>query len=448
MTSAHPPERRSGTAWHDHVLWWHLHPLTFTGAEPAALPEAAAPIPRLDQLHSWLDYLIELGCNGLALGPVFASATHGYDTIDHFRIDSRLGSEAEFLALVQACRQRGIRVLLDGVFNHVGREFPAFQDVVVHRAASRYASWFRVDFDEHAPDGFNYVDFEGHRNLVALNHCEPAIADYVCEVMRYWLERGIDGWRLDAAYAVPAPFWRTVINRVAAQFPYAMLVGEVIHGDYRAFVHDGGLDTVTQYELWKAIWGSLNDRNFFELAWSINRHNDFARAFLPLTFVGNHDVTRIASRLNHPQHLGHALVVLFTLAGHPSIYAGDEQAFRGVKYDRLGGDDEIRPEFPTAPAALPAHGWPTYRLHQKLISLRRTHPWLNRCRVEICHLTNRQIAYTATDPDSDSQLTVLLNIDESRSEFPLSTLPSSCLLASDDSPPTRTVEAHGWAILQ
>ena len=152
---------------------------------------------------------------------------------------------------------------------------------------------------------------------------------------------------------MPPLFWRAVLPGFARTHPEAYLVGEVIHGDYVRPSRNGGLDSVTQYELWKAIWSSLNDRNFFELAWALERHDDFAAVFLPQTFVGNHDVTRLASRLDDARHLPHALAVLFTMAGSPSVYAGDEQGFRGVKYDRPGGDAEIRPEFPATPAASP-----------------------------------------------------------------------------------------------
>ena len=250
------------TTWSEHTIWWQLHPISFTGAEPAALPAGAPAAHRLGRIEAWLDYLVELGCNGLALGPIFASESHGYDTVDHFRIDPRLGSSADFDHLVRACRERGIRLLLDGVFNHVGRGFPAFQDVLARGAASSYASWFRLDFEAGGPDGFGYADFEGHRGLVALNHGEPAVQDYVAGVLGHWLERGADGWRLDAAYAVPLAFWRTVTGRVRRDHPQAWFAGELIHGDYVAAIRQGGLDSVTQYELWKAIWSSLNDGNF------------------------------------------------------------------------------------------------------------------------------------------------------------------------------------------
>ncbi len=450
------------STWPDHAIWWHLHPISFTGAEPAAHP-GMTPAPRLARIGAWLDYVIDLGCNGLALGPVFASESHGYDTVDHYRIDPRLGTEEDFGHLAAQCHERGIRLLLDGVFNHVARGFPAFQDVLAHGRSSAYAPWFRIDFGADAPDtpdgagapdGFRYADFEGSHNLVALNHAEPAVQDYVADVMRYWLDRGADGWRLDAAYAVPLPFWRSVTDRVRRDHPDAWLVGEVLHGDYVAIVRESGLDSVTQYELWKAIWSSLNDRNLFELAWALGRHNDFAASFLPLTFVGNHDVTRIASRIEDPRHLPHALAILFTVAGSPSVYAGDEQGFRGVKHERADGDAEIRPAFPASPEDLPPDGWATYRLHQDLIGLRRRHPWLARSVTQPLTLQNEWFGYLATSPDGGSRLAVLLNLSDDKSIFPLGVAAAGAtvthLLGSGDAAGAvaGSLEPHGWAILE
>jgi cyclomaltodextrinase len=307
-------------SWVDSAIWWQVYPLGFTGAERDA-PTSEKPLQhRLRHLMGWLDYAVELGCSGLLLGPVFASETHGYDTVDHFRIDSRLGDDLDFSALMSAAQDRGLRIALDGVFNHVGRGFPAFQAALAGGAS---ASWFRREADG------SFAVFEGHQQLIALNHEEPEVLDYVVEVMTHWLDRGIAGWRLDAAYAIPASFWRKALPKVRASYPDAWFLGEMIHGDYAAYAQASDLDSITQYELWKSVWSSLNDRNFFELAWSLERHNTFLDGVTPQTFVGNHDVTRLATQLTDERHIGHALAVLFTVGGIPSVYYGDEQAFRG-----------------------------------------------------------------------------------------------------------------------
>ena len=218
--------------------------------------------------------------------------------------------------------------------------------------------------------------FEGHDLLVSLDHDAPPVREYVASVLAHWLDRGADGWRLDAAYQIPHSFWAAVLPGVRERHPNAWFVGEVIHGDYREFVAESGLDSVTQYELWKSIWSALNDANLHELAWNLGRHGELLASFTPLTFVGNHDVTRIASKLTNPTHLGHAVAVLMTVGGVPSVYAGDEQAFTGVKEEREHGDDAVRPPFPDTPTDLAPFGGPTHEVHQRLIGLRRRHPWL------------------------------------------------------------------------
>jgi len=437
--------------WVQDAVWWHVYPLGFVGAEPTAA-RARGVTHRLDRLTPWLDYVVELGANGLALGPVFAASTHGYDTVDHRRIDPRLGDDADFDALVAAAHDRGLRVLLDGVFNHVGREHPAFRAVLEQGPDAPTAGWFRLRW----PDGWRpgvepeYDTFEGHGQLVALDHSAPAVAEEVVQVMTHWLDRGADGWRLDAAYAVPSSFWARVLPRVRERHPDAYVVGEVIHGDYAQVVRESGMDAVTQYELWKAVWSSLNDGNLHELAHALGRHDGFLDTFVPLTFVGNHDVTRIASRLTEPGHLPHALVVLFTVGGTPSVYAGDEQAFTGVKEDRAGGDDAVRPPFPASPAELAPFGEPTHRLHQQLIGLRRRHRWLHTARTTPLHRDNRQLSYAVTG--EGERLVVALNLADTPVAVPAAG--AGELLAGGgtvERPGTdRAVVrlgAHGWAVL-
>jgi cyclomaltodextrinase / maltogenic alpha-amylase / neopullulanase len=396
-------------SWVDSAIWWQVYPLGFTGAEREALTSEKPVQHRLRHLMGWLDYAVELGCSGLLLGPVFASETHGYDTVDHFRIDPRLGDDLDFSALMSAAQDRGLRIALDGVFNHVGRGFPAFQAALAGGAS---ASWFRREADG------SFAVFEGHQQLIALNHEEPEVLDYVVEVMTHWLDRGIAGWRLDAAYAIPASFWRKALPKVRASYPDAWFLGEMIHGDYAAYAQASDLDSITQYELWKSVWSSLNDRNFFELAWSLERHNTFLDGVTPQTFVGNHDVTRLATQLTDERHIGHALAVLFTVGGIPSVYYGDEQAFRGLKEARAGGDDEIRPAFPAGPGLLAPEGWPVYRLHQRLIGFRRRHPWLVRARTTVLHRGNTELAFRSASPDGSGELLVLLNVGDEPFRFP------------------------------
>jgi len=431
-----------------------VYPLGFTDAERAALPGDAPVVHRLRHLESWLDYAVELGCNGLLLGPVFASETHGYDTTDHFRIDSRLGDSGDFDALVSAADQRGLRLILDGVFNHVGRSFPAFKAAVASGPGSPAARWFK-----RTPDGSDYAVFEGHGSLVELDHDEPAVVSYVIEVMSHWLGRGAGGWRLDAAYAVPPGFWAKAVSAVREAFPGAWFLGEMIHGDYAAYAAEAGLDSVTQYEVWKAVWSSLAERNFYELDHALGRHNAFLDGFealsiqrsgLPQTFAGNHDVTRLATALGDDRHFGHALAVLFCIGGVPSVYYGDEQAFRGLKEHREGGDDEIRPAFPAAPGELLPDGWRHYRLHQRLIGFRRRHPWLVRARTAPLHLEPSALALDVRGEADGERALLLLNTGDADVRFDVD---ASGLTVAETVEPGAAVSdpllvpPHSWTIL-
>ncbi|MCV7214027.1 alpha-amylase family protein [Mycobacterium crocinum] len=430
--------------WVRHAIWWHVYPLGFVGAFPAADPPGPGE-HRLSRLVDWLDHAVELGTSGIALGPVFASRTHGYDTTDHYRVDPRLGDDGDFDHLVAEAHRRGLRVLLDGVFNHVGTDFERYRRAVEGTDPDARA-WFRG-----RPGHFH--TFEGHSELVTLNHKSPVVVDYVADVMNHWLSRGADGWRLDAAYAVPESFWAQVLPRVRQAHPDAWFVAEVIHGDYAAFVDGSGVDSVTQYELWKAIWSSLNDGNFHELDWALQRHNDFLSRFAPLTFVGNHDVTRIASKLERPEQVAHALVLLFTTGGVPSIYAGDELGYRGVKEERAGGDDAVRPEFGTPPVPLDAAGREAWNLHQYLIGLRRRNSWLFDAKTTALQLDNRGYAYETRS--GDEALIVALNIDDSPMSLPVATLigGQAQLVGGTGAPPEEVVDEvvvppQGWLVLR
>ncbi|MFD1718633.1 alpha-amylase family glycosyl hydrolase [Georgenia deserti] len=440
---------RDEPEWVRHALWWHVYPLGFTGAPVRpATDDERAPAHRLRHLEPWLDHLVDLGLNGLLLGPVFASETHGYDTVDHYRLDPRLGDEADVDRLVAACRERGIRLLFDGVFNHVARIHPAFAEVEAHGRDAATANLFRIHWDSYEPGGPVPADvFEGHEALVELDHSSPAVVDEVTDVMTYWLERGIDGWRLDAAYAVPPQFWQAVLPRVRERHPDAWFLGEVIHGDYSQLVAGSGMDTVTQYELWQGIWHGIADRNLFETEHALGRHRGMLETFVPATFVGNHDVTRIASAVGEDL-VPHAVAILLTVAGTPAVYAGDELGMTGVKEDRLGGDDAVRPAFPAQPPGpgdLADH--PIWRAHRDLIAVRRRNPWLHEAATDVVDVAHTWLVLrTGTD---GAAVVTALNIADDGARLPAAD--ATVLLAGsgelDEHAATVTVPPRGWAVL-
>ena len=270
--------------WVQHAMWWHVYPLGFVGAEQEALPDDAPPVHRLGHLTAWLDHVVETR-------PVRRRARPGLRvrrrtaTTRSTTCASTRGWAPRRTSTPSSPRRttRGLRVTLDGVFNHVGRGFGPFQQVLRTGPGGPTGSWFRLTWPDGAGPGTEpgYADFEGHHALVALDHDEPDVAAYVADVMTHWLDRGVDGWRLDAAYAVPPAFWARVLPAVRAAHPDAYVFGEVLHGDYAAVVRESGMDAVTQYELWKSIWSSLNDGNFFELTWTLGRHDALLDAFVP-----------------------------------------------------------------------------------------------------------------------------------------------------------------------
>jgi cyclomaltodextrinase len=393
-------------------IWYHVYPLGFLGAEYQNPAPGAADGPvthRLPELVPWLDYLADLGITALLIGPVFESETHGYDVVDPYRVDRRLGTEADLVSLIEESHCRSLRVGLDAVFHHVGRGHPHFRDVLAHRHQSAWRDWFEIDFGRPGRDGFSYATFEGHDHLVKLNHANRQVLEWAVDVARFWLERGVDAFRLDAAYALPRGFLAAFADRARAVRADVLLVGEVIHGEYVRTTRAAHLTTVTQYELWKAIWSSLNDGNFFELAHALERHAEFCQDFSPWTFVGNHDTTRIATQLTDKRHLPHALAILFSAPGIPAVYSGDEQGAEGKKYIRAGGDAQVRRPPPFRPAQLTGESLDIWRLHRDLIAVRRARPWLAAGQLRVTHLNNRFMTYEVSS--SVGRLVVALSTE-------------------------------------
>ena len=367
---------------------WHIYPLGATGSPIRDWTDPGTGEHRLGRLESWLDHAASLA-DTLLLGPVFTSATHGYDTLDHLTLDPRLGTEDDFDRFVRLADERGLGIVLDGVFNHVARG---------HVLDSHVA---RND------DGSPRV-FEGHDSLLELDHDDPVVIDYIVSVLLHWLDRGVSGWRMDAAYRMDPAVWEKIVPPVRAAFPHAWLLGEVIHGDYPSFTGPDRLDTVTQYELWKAIWSSLKEENFYELDWSLQRHAAFLDTFIPNTFIGNHDVDRIASTVGMTK-AAMAAVILFTTPGIPSIYAGDEFGWHATKGEGFAADDPIRPMLPTSPAEATDHGM--LNIYRWGANLRREHRWLASARTKMLELTNTRFAYATRG--EGREMVVALDLDAS-----------------------------------
>lgn len=390
--------------WSAHAVLWHVYPLGFVGAERYASETIAH---RLSHLEGYLDHMVRLGADTLLLGPIFSSVMHGYDTLDYFRIDPRLGDEEDFRSLVDACAARGVRVVLDGVFNHVSRDHEIVRRALASGPGTPEGDWIRWSGE------YAYC-FEGHEILVELDLDNPEVQTYVVDVMSYWLDRGIAGWRLDAAYAPGGAPWGPIVQRIRAIHPEVWLLAECTQGDYVAFFEASRVDTITQYELWASIWQSFNARNLYNLGWALSRHADFCELYRPQTFLGNHDVTRIASQLEDPRDLPLALALVMLLPGTPSIYAGDEFGFTAVKDEGGDGDYPLRPAFPADVSELGTGD--AFELHRRMIELRRAHPWVADARVTVPYASETHLLVQIED--AGHRLRLGLNLDDEEASFP------------------------------
>lgn len=334
-------------AWYDEAVFYHIYPLGLTGAP--AENNYGEPVHRLNTLIPWIDHIKEIGCNALYIGPLFESVGHGYETTDYKKLDSRLGTNEDLKNFVKECHDRGVKVVFDGVFNHTGRDFFAFQDIKKNRENSRYTGWYcNINFwgNNEYNDGFSYENWGGYNLLVKLNQRNPEVRDYICDVIRYWVsEFDVDGIRLDAADVLDFDYMkamRHVANEVKPDF---WLMGEVIHGDYTRWVNGETLHAVTNYTLHKALYSGHNEHNYFEIAHTVRRLYDMA-GNNPLglrlyNFADNHDVERIYTKLSNKAHMIPVHILMYTLPGVPSIYYGSEFGIEGRK--ERSSDASLRP---------------------------------------------------------------------------------------------------------
>lgn len=331
-------------AWYDEAVFYHIYPLGMTGAPKQN--SYAAPVHRLNSLLPWIAHIKKIGCNALYIGPLFESVGHGYETTDYRKLDSRLGTNEDLTAFVAECHKQDIRVVLDGVFNHTGRDFFAFQDIKENRENSEYKDWYcNINFSGNNSynDGFSYENWGGYDLLVKLNQRNPEVKNYITDVIRFWAEEfDIDGIRLDAADVMDFDYMKALRQTANEVKPDFWLMGEVIHGNYSRWANDGTLHSVTNYMLHKALYSAHNDHNYFEIAHTVKYVSDMTEnRFKLYTFVDNHDVERIYSKLKNKSHYVPVHIMLYTLPGIPSIYYGSEFGIEGVK-NRFS-DDSLRP---------------------------------------------------------------------------------------------------------
>lgn len=331
--------------WSDNSVFYQIYPLGFCGAP---LENDGVPQNRIQKVSDWIPHIKALGANAIYFCPVFESDSHGYNTRDYTKIDCRLGTNDDFAQVCDTLHNENIRIVLDGVFNHVGRGFFAFQDVLKNRWDSPYKDWFFVNFDGNSNynDGLWYEGWEGHYDLVKLNLRNEAVVQHIFNAIRLWVEQfHIDGLRLDVAYCLDQDFLRRLRSFCRDNFGEDfLLLGELLHGDYNQFVNDEMLHSCTNYECYKGLYSSFNSMNMFEIIHSLLRQFGpenwtLYRGKHLLCFVDNHDVSRIASILTDPLHLPVIYGMLMGMPGIPCIYYGSEW---GAKADKSEGDPALR----------------------------------------------------------------------------------------------------------
>ena len=330
--------------WAYESVFYQIYPLGFCGAP---FENDGELNHRILKVEEWIPHMKELGCNAIYFSPLFESDTHGYNTRDYQKLDCRLGTNEDFKQVVEKLHAEGINVVLDGVFNHVGRGFFGFEDVLKNRELSEYKDWFHINFGGNSSynDGLYYEGWEGNYDLVKLNLRHEPVVQYLFECIDMWIrEFDIDGLRLDVAYCLDHDFVRRLRQFVDSKKQDFFLVGEMLHGDYKVLVNDEMLHSATNYECYKGLHSSFNSMNMFEIVHSLMRQ--FGPEYWTLykgkhllSFVDNHDVSRIATIIQKPEHLPLIYAMCFGMPGIPCVYYGSEWGATGDKHN---GDPSLR----------------------------------------------------------------------------------------------------------
>lgn len=403
-------------AWYDEAIFYHIYPLGMTGAPRKN--EYGEPVERLNKLLPWISHIKAIGCNAIYIGPLFESVGHGYETTDYKKLDRRLGTNDTLKHFVTECHNQDIRVIFDGVFNHTGRDFFAFQDIKQNRENSQYKDWYcNVNFwgNNEYNDGFSYDNWGGYNLLAKLNQRNPKVKQYICDVIRFWVDEfDVDGIRLDAADVLDFDFMKELRKTANEVKPEFWLMGEVIHGDYTRWANADTLHSVTNYHLHKALYSGYNDHNFFEIAHTVKRLYDMGGSHpngLKLyNFVDNHDVERISSKLNTLNGFAPVHILLYTLPGIPSIYYGSEFAIEGKKGRGADADTPLRPELVFEEWNKKAKTNPYTKFISRLGSIRQQNKALSYGDYKELSLTTRQYAFARNY--NGTSVIVMVNNDD------------------------------------
>ena len=390
--------------WFDEAVIYQIYPLGLCDALDKNDSEH-----RILRVLGWVEHMKKTGATCVLFNPVMESDYHGYDTRDYLQIDHRLGTNEDFKTVCDAIHEVGLKIMLDGVFNHVGRGFWAFKDVQEKKRESPYCNWFRLNFDGNTEynDGFWYEGWEGHNELVKLNLDNPEVRDYQFHVIRQWVDLyDIDGLRLDVAYCLSDSYLRELRQFANEVKPDFVLMGETLHGDYNLWMSDEKCHSVTNYECYKGLYSSFNSANMHEISFSLNRQFGYEnwciyRGKHLLSFVDNHDVERIASILTDKTNLPVIYGLLFGMPGIPSIYYGSEWGLEGQKKD---GDEALRP-------AIETPKWNSLTVFiAACAKIHTNHPALCYGGYRNLHVWSKQLVFERAC--EDERIIVALNIDD------------------------------------
>lgn len=408
--------------WYEEAVFYHMYPIGMSGA-PRQNTEAGVT-HRFQELNEWLGHIAGVGGNAVYIGPLFESTSHGYDTKDYKLVDRRLGDNQDFKEFVAKAHELGIKVVVDGVFNHTGREFFAFQDIQRNRHSSPYCKWYKgIWFEGNNPynDGFSYEAWRGCFELVNLNLNEPEVRAYLLDVIHFWIEAfDIDGIRLDCADCLDFSFMEEMRRRSDSWKEDFWLMGEVIHGDYARYISDGHhmLHSVTNYELHKGLYSGHNDHNYFEIAHTIRRQFDenggIYRGMKLYSFADNHDVDRLASKLHVFGHTFLVYTLMYMLPGIPSIYYGSEW---GIKGRKEGPNDNLMRPAVNLNEVLADNPHPDLMAWiQTLGQIRKANPAAVYGKYRELYLTNRQYAF-ARMTDEEAVIVAVSNDEQDASIY-------------------------------